>query len=183
MARYTEDLMASVVADLKAQARILHRQIRRGESRAVTRTRLLPEFKDHDLAALQAAIRRRHCLTIVARELGFQGWPHAVGVLGGTESTDFGTLLYPDGADAHWNIWSASYAEARAIREQHGGYLLAYRRHFFIVDRYFIETIGLQPDDPDWELIGRDWVKPRHVDARERLYGKLIRRRALAKSA
>ena len=57
----------------------------------------------------------------------------------------------PDGADTHWNIWSASYAEARSIREHHGGYLLAYRRHFFIVDRYFIETLGLLPEDPDWE--------------------------------
>jgi hypothetical protein len=24
-----------------------------------------------------------------------------------------------------------------------------------IVDRYFIETLGLLPEDPDWELIGR----------------------------
>ena len=69
--------------------------------------------------------------------------------------------------------------EAKAIREQHGGYLLAYRRHFFIADRYFIETLGLDPDDPDWQLIERDWVKPRRADARERLYGKLIRRRSM----
>jgi len=179
MAQHTEDLMAGVISDLKAQARILHRQIGQRESQAVRRTRQLPEFRDHDVASLLVSIKRRHCLAIVARELGFQGWPHAVGVLRGTESTDFGTLLYPDGANAHWNIWSASYAEARAIREQHGGYLLAYRRHFFIVDRYFIETLGLQPDDPDWELIGRDWVQPRQLDARERLYGKLIRRRAI----
>ncbi len=79
--------------------------------------------KTRTVSSLSASIKRRHCLAVVARELGFQGWPHAVGVLGGTDSTDFGTLLYPDGADAHWNIWSASYAEARAIREQHGGYL------------------------------------------------------------
>jgi len=36
------------------------------------------------------------------------------------------------------------------------------------VDR--IETLGLLPEDPDWELIGRDWVKPRQMDARARLY-------------
>jgi hypothetical protein len=137
----------------------------------------LPELKDRDASELPAFVQRRHCLAIVARELGFQGWPHAVGVLSGTDSTDFGTLLYPDGADAHWNIWSASYVEARSIREQHGGYLLAYRRHFFIADRYFIETLGLLPEDPDWELIGRDWVKPRQMEARARLYGSLIRRR------
>jgi hypothetical protein len=71
-----------------------------------------------------------------------------------------------------------------AGRDDHGhctrGYLLAYRRYFFIVDRYFIETLGLLPEDPDWELIGRDWVKPRQMDARARLYGTLIRRRLSA---
>ena len=82
-----------------------------------------------------------------------------------------------------WNIWSASYEEARTIRQQHGGYLLAYRQHFFITDRHFIKTLGLNPDDPDWELIGRDWVKPTRSDARERLYGKLIRRRTIGATA
>ena len=180
MAQQTEDPMAGVISDLKAHARLLHRQIGRHEPQAVARTRQLDEFRDRDAASLRALIKRRHCLAVIARELGFQGWPHAVGVLRGTDSTDFGTLLYPKGAEVHWNIWSASYAEARAIREQHGGYLLAYRRHFFIVDRHFIETLGLQPDDPDWELIGRDWIKPRHPDARERLYGKLLQRWAMS---
>ena len=182
MAQYTEEPMAGVVSDLKAQARILHRLIAQREPLAVARIRQLAEFRDHDPVSLAASIRRRQCLTLIARELGFSGWPHAVGVLSGTDSTDFGTLLYPKGAEAHWNIWSASYGEARAIREQHGGYLLAYRRHFFIVDRYFIETLGLQPNDPDWNLIGRDWVRPWKPDARERLYGKLIRRRTTSAS-
>ena len=168
--------MAGVISDLKVHARLRHRQISRHEPAAVARTRRLDEFRDRDPASLSESIKRRHCLAVIARELGFQGWPHAVGVLRGTDSTDFGTLLYPKGADVHCNIWSASYAEARAIRDQNDGYLLAYRRHFFIVDRHFIKTLGLQPDDPDWELIGRDWVRPRHADARERLYGKLIQR-------
>src|SRR6185436_1730841 len=152
--------MAGVISDLKVHARRLHRQISRHEPQAVARTRRLDEFRDCDPASLGASIRRRHCLAVIARELGFQGWPHAVAVLRGTDSIDFGTLLYPKGAEVHWNIWSASYAEARVIREQHGGYLLAYKRQFFIVDRHFIKTIGLEPDDPDWDLIGRDWVKP-----------------------
>jgi hypothetical protein len=179
MAQSTEDPVAGVISNLKAHARLLHRQIGRLEPHAVARTRQLDEFRQRDPALLPASIKRRHCLAVIARELGFQGWPHAVGILRGTDSTDFGTLLYPKGADVHCNIWSASYAEARAIREQHGGYLLAYRRHYFIVDRHFITTLGLQPDDPDWELIGRDWVKPRNADARERLYGKLIQRWAM----
>lgn len=91
---------------------------------------------------------------------------------------DFGTLLYPPGASAHCNIWSASYEEARTIHAQRGGYLLAYRRHYFIADRYFIETLGLDPEDPDWERIGRDWVRPQQPEARERLYAQLLRQRA-----
>jgi hypothetical protein len=170
--------MAGVISDLKAQARILHRQVVARYEPAVARAQQITELSG-DRASLPSRIKRRHCLTVIARELGFQGWQHAVAVLRGTDSSDFGTLLYPKGAEVHWNIWSASYDEARAIREQHGGYLLAYRRHFFITDRYFIETLGLDPDDPDWASIGRDWVRPNRADARERLYGKLIRRRAM----
>lgn len=99
-------------------------------------------------------------------------------VLRGEETADFGTLLYPKGADVHSNIWCATYEQARKIREQNSGYLLAYRRHFFIVDRHFIETLGLDPEDPDWDSIGRDWVRPLDPAARERLYSKLIRSRA-----
>lgn len=182
-AHRTEEPMAGVIFDLKAQARILHREVRAGEPLAVARVQGLEELRGQNPTSVTAQIRRRHCLTVIARELGFQGWPHAVAVLRGADSSDFGTLLYPKGAHVHWNIWSASYDEAQAIREQHGGYLLAYRRHFFITDRYFIETLGLDPDDRDWELIGRDWVRPRRTDARERLYGKLIRRRTMGTKA
>ena len=170
--------MAGVISDLRAQARIFHRQVVERQPPAIARAQQLTELGG-DPASLPLRIKRRHCLAVIARELGFQGWQHVVAVLNGIDSRDFGTLLYPKGAEVHWNIWSASYDEARAIREQHGGYLLAYRRHFFITDRHFIETLGLDPDDPDWQVIGRDWVKPRRIEARERLYGKLIRRRTM----
>ena len=169
--------MAGVITDLKAQARILHRQIASEDPRAVDRVRTLAEFAGGDVHAVAARIRRRHCLATLALELGFRGWPHAVAVLRGTDTSDFGTLLYPSGAEVHWNIWSASYEGAAAIREDHGGYLLAYRRHYFITDRHFIATLGLDPDDPDWERIDRDWVKPTRPDARERLYRKLVQGR------
>ena len=169
--------MAGVIADLKAQARILHRRVASGHPGAVGRVRRLAELADRDVRAVAERTRRRHCLTALARELGFRGWPHAVAVLRGTDSSDFGTLLYPSGAEVHWNIWSASYPQAAAIREEHGGFLLAYRRHFFITDRHFIATLGLDPDDADWEWIARDWVQPAKPEARERLYRKLIRRR------
>jgi hypothetical protein len=169
--------MADVLDYFRAQARILHRTVKTGDRVAIHRVRTIDELCGLDDDALTQRIRRRHCLATVAREAGFDGWPHLVDVIGGATSGDFGTSLYPAGADAHWNIWSASYNEAREIRRQHGGYLLAYRRHFFIVDRYFVETLRLDPDDPDWELMGRDWVRPRLAAARERMYEKLVRLR------
>ncbi len=125
--------MAGVVSDLKAQARILHRQILNGTTLDAGRAKRLEALCDCELSALPARVRRRHCLTVIANEFGFRGWTHAAAVLQGTESNDFGILLYPEPGGAQWN---------------------------------------------DWELIGRDWVRPRLPAARVRLYGKLVRHRA-----
>lgn len=166
--------MVDGVNRLKARARALHRGASAGDDAALARLRRLPDLAGLEGRELSATVRRRHCLAVVARELGFDGWPHARSVLRGDEVRDFGTLLYPRGCAAHWNIWSADYDEARRIRAEHGGYLLAWRRHFLIVDRHFVETLGLDPDDPDWERIGRDWVRPTEPEARARLYAALV---------
>lgn len=175
--------MESLIDELKSRARVLHRQAHDQKPDALARLRAVPELRTLDDDALAAAVKRRHGLSAQARELGFAGWAHLKAVLEGDgDVTDFGTLLYPKGADAHWNIWSASYDEARKIRQEHGGYLLAYKKHFFIVDRHFIETLGLDPEDPDWERIGRDWARPADPEARGRLYARLIRQRLPAAS-
>lgn len=67
-----------------------------------------------------------------------------------------------------------SGAEAKAIHEQVGGYLLAYRQQFLIVEEPYIVSIGLDLEDEDWQLIGKDWIKPVDFEARKRLYNKLI---------
>lgn len=166
----------NIVEDLKARARILHRDLKRGDEEALARVRRLPELRDLG-ASLTTLVQRRHCLTVVAQELGFGSWPALVGMLRGA-SDDFGTLLHRHACFAHWNIWSASYEEARAIRAEHGGYLLGYRRQYLVVDEHYIRTLGLDPADPDWEAIGRDWVRPASVEARSRLMAELIRQRA-----
>jgi len=169
--------MEPIIDDLKAKARILQALVGKGEPDALRRVRKLPELTQTGDEALPTVIQRRHCLAVIARELGFDGWAHALSVLTGQRADDFGCLLSPPGAAAHWNIWSADYDEARAIRAEHGGYLLAYKRHYFIVDRYYLETLGLDPDDADWDRMGRDWVRPRDPAARARLYAKLVTRR------
>jgi len=170
---------APAVTCLKHYARILHRRAQRGEPEALKRLRVLRELRDAEPAEIARTIQRRHCLTASAVNVGFRSWEHALSVFdcngqGDGSAKDFGTLLYPDSCFGHWNIWSADYEEARAIRETHGGYLLAYRRQFLIVDRHYIESLGLDPDDPDWGAIGRDWVKPHDREARARLDRTLV---------
>ena len=172
--------MVDVVTNIKTRARLLHREVAFGKPEALSRVLRLPEFRRSDSGDLPSAIKRRHCLATIARELGFQGWPHALAVLQGKEAADFGELLYTGRQSPTLNIWSASYAEARDIHAQHGGYLLAYRRHFLVVDEDYIRALGLEAEDPDWDRIGRDWVRPKDAEARKRLYGKLIESRIVA---
>lgn len=167
--------MRNVIDELKAAARRLHRQAQSGNPSALDRLRKLPEWSRARDEEIVQGVRRRHCLSLLAQDAGFAGWAHLVGVLKGTEQSDFGTLLYPPRCCAHWNIWLASYEEARQIRGEHGGYLLAYGKQYLIVDEHFLRTLGLDPEGEDLRLVGRDWVHPKSVEARSRIYGRLIR--------
>jgi hypothetical protein len=42
------------------------------------------------------------------------------------------------------------------------------------VDSNFVDSMGLDPADPDWERIGRDWARPADCAARGRLYRQLV---------
>jgi hypothetical protein len=177
------------VLELKVRAEILHHAVRTDDAAAMERLRVLAELRRVGTDALRAAaarVRRKHCLAAVAREAGFSSWEHALRILEddghGREPADgdFGTVLYAARCGGHLNHWFASYAEARAFLVEAPApgaprYLLAYKRHFFVVDRFFIEAIGLDPDDDDWKAIGWDWARPASFAARRRLYGKVLR--------
>jgi hypothetical protein len=171
------------IRELKTRAEILHRRIQANDHHAIGRLRVLPEFRRASyerLATATGTIRRRHCLTVIAAELGFASWPQAKTAISGDDpgvgpGADFGTILYSGhGCAAHLNRWYKTYEEAAADRTESGGYLLAYKRQYLVVDHYFIQSLGLDPADPDWEALGFDWVRPKSVAARSRLYGQLV---------
>jgi len=82
---------------------------------------------------------------------------------------DAGKLWYHPNLDVFLNHWFANYEEARASLESDGGFLLPYRKHFFVCEADVIEALGLEPDDPDWKKIGRDGAQPADMEAYERL--------------
>lgn len=166
--------MDSVLSILKSRARDLHRHAVKGDVESLAAIARLPEMRDAPLGDLSGKVQRKHCLATVARELGFPGWPSLSHFLTGEQSTQFGTVLYPGCSNAFTNIWSASYDEAKEIQLKGGGYLLAYKTHFFVAQAAFIENLGLDPDAADWHRIRRDWVAPDDLVARNKLFRQLI---------
>jgi hypothetical protein len=162
---------------LKNRARLLHRQLERREPVALRRARLLPELRALHEDALLEALQRRHCLAVLARELGLNGWSHLTALWSSETAHDWGKLFYPAQCGGHWNIWSSLLDEARAIRREHGGFLLPYRHQFVIVERDFIEDLGVNSEHPDWARIGRNWLEPGDLAARHRLLRATLRAR------
>lgn len=85
--------------------------------------------------------------------------------------------MYVSRMDAVLNRWFTSYEDARSSLESEGGYLMPYQSHFFVTMGEGVRELGLDPDDPDWALIGWDWVRPKDHEAWERLKEK--RQRAI----
>lgn len=84
-----------------------------------------------------------------------------------TDPTD--TSMWIPSLDVYLNHWFTRYEDARAMLERVGGYLLPYKSHFYVTVAGAIETLGMDPEDPDWARIGFDWVQPTDRDAWARL--------------
>ena len=73
--------------------------------------------------------------------------------------------MYVPQMDAVLNRWFTSYKEARVSLEEQGGFLLSYKGQYFITEEEGIRELGLDPSDPNWARIERDWVQPRDREA------------------
>ena len=81
-------------------------------------------------------------------------------------------LWYQPDLDVFLNRWFASYEEARDSRERHGGFILPYRRHFYVCQPEVISALGLDPEDGDWRRVGYDAARPADAEAFARLREK-----------
>lgn len=170
--------MHDAVTELKIKAELLRKHIDAGEPSAIARLRALPGLKraeDERLREGAADLRHRDCLDVIAAEWGFANYADAKAALSGSaEAQDFGTLLYPRGKGPSLNRWYSNYDEAVRDREIVNGYLIGYKRQFLVVDRDYIESLDLDPDDPDWAEMAWDWARPANLAARARLYAKRV---------
>lgn len=164
-------LAAETITYLKSEARKLHKSAMAGDKLAVRRIR-----GKSPAVALGADIQRKHALAAIAREIGFENWKQAGDCFEGREGASWAEFLYPQRCHIHWNIWFATYEEAKAIHANHEGFLLPYKNQFMIVDADYILSLGLQPIDRAWSVMGRDWARPSSEDARGILALALVKR-------
>ena len=155
------------VQQLRVRAEILHHRALSGDDAAIRRIKKYPRFEG-------PKIHRRDCLAAVASELGFTSWREAKLVLTGADAQNYGTLLCLLKGTGHLNLWFKTREEAIQAQNQTGGWLLAYRHQFFLVERSYIESLGLDPDDSAWAVLHFDWTTPGASDARASLYSKLV---------
>lgn len=152
------------VDECKVQASILLKSLRSTDiassQKAAKRFQRLPEFGNFSLEdILQADMKRKHALAVIAIEKGFQSW------------VDLKCQL-PFIRGGFLNQWFANYGEAKSYQQANGGFLLPFKNQFFICDADYIMNLGFDPEDADWKLIGYDWENPGNKEAWQRLYKK-----------
>ena len=150
--------------DCKREASLLLKDLNASESdiaaRAAERFRRVAPFREQaagDILGSRDDIQRKHALAVIAREHGYAAWKNL------KDAAD--VLWCPPGSSAFWHNWCKTHEEARAYRESNGGYLLTAHGKWFIAERGFIESLGLDPDDPRWEAIGYDVDQPKDAEA------------------
>ena len=147
--------MNDAIEEMKIRAGLLLKQARLADEAALARVRR------HAKELTETTVQRKHCLEVIARELGFTSFRHAREVIeADADVPDFGSLLYDRRAMGTLNHWFSSYDEARAHLETSGGYLLPYRTQFMVVPASFVSTLGLEATHEAWTTMGRDWVRP-----------------------
>ena len=162
--------------DAKIRARLLFKSLRSGEPErvreAVARFQAwapLEKLSHAELAGPGARIQLKHALAVIALEAGHDSWAALKRAL-----TDPTERLYPRKPGGFLNAWFSRYDDARACREQQGGFLFPFRAQFFVASAAFVaDALKLSPDDADWARIGWDWARPRDPAAWQRLSDRL----------
>ncbi|WP_208719081.1 hypothetical protein [Corallococcus sicarius] len=148
-------------------------------TRAAERMRALPFFAGLPLGEVLArrdTVQHKHGLAVIAREAGHATWTELKQALSNTEpapALDTGGFFQKQ-QGVFLNRWFATYDEAAASLAAQGGFLFPFRHQWFVCEADFLQALGIDTKDADWERMGRDWVRPRDSAARTRLEGKLV---------
>ena len=173
--------------ECKVRASLLLKDLDSSDSaratRAAERMRALPFFAGLPLGEVLArrdTVRHKHGLAVIAREAGHATWTQLKHALSDAEPAPAPAPTLDTGGffqkqpSVFLNRWCATYEEAAASLAAQGGFLFPFRHQWFVCEAEFLQALGIDTKDPDWERMGRDWVRPRDSAARARLEVKLV---------
>jgi hypothetical protein len=168
--------------DYKVRASLLIKDLDSPDSeratRAAERMRTLPFFAGLSLGEVLArrdSVRHKHGLAVIAREAGHASWSDLKHAL---EAPALGLdtgAFFQKNRGVFLNRWFSTYDEAARSLAAQGGFLFPFRHQCFICEADFLQALGIDPRDADWERMGRDWVRPLDRAAKERLEAKLVK--------
>lgn len=180
----SDDFTHPALDEYKTQAAILFKQLHADDSQialqAALRFQQLPMFQDQSPDALIQSdeTQLKHALAVIAQEHHFSSWADFKKhlerkALLAQRREAYYTRLYPRRCARYVLEWHADYDVASTELGRSAGYLFPYKNQFFICTAEYITTLGLDPDDPDWENIQYNWVQPADAEAWTRLDAKL----------
>ncbi len=106
----------------------------------------------------------KHAYWVLAIEHGYSNWQKFRDEIIKTH------CMYDHSCGAYLNVWIADYEEAKTYHIEHGGYLLQYKKDYFICTDEVINALGLSSFKQEWEAIGYNWVKPLNKTAWNAIY-------------
>ena len=154
------------VDECKVKASILLKSLKSQDlalsKKSAKRFQRLPDFKNFSIEEIiQADVKRKHALALIAIEKNFKSWSEL-------------KCQLPFFRGGYLNQWFANYTEAKSYQQSNGGFILPFKNQFFICDADYIVNLGFDAEDPDWALIGYDWAHPGNKEAWQRLHKKWI---------
>jgi hypothetical protein len=148
----------AAITELKTRARLLLNGLESDQPQALARAQYMSHKRRW---AIPPTWQLQHCLNIVAAEAGFALWDQARIVLGGEArpGDDMGDFWCETEASAFLNHWYADYALALdCLHKESRRFLLPYRRQFVVASEFYVQHLGLVPDDAAWPAMGHDLV-------------------------
>lgn len=138
--------MKLALNEAKTQAKILFKALK--YNKTLFNSMRMPLTKVSVISLEQ--LKLKHCLTLIAHQLGFENWHQAQLVLSGNNDFEkpfnMGTFFYLASCGAFLNEWFVNYQQAyEALQnQQYDKWLLPYKNQFIVVDQNYIASLQLE---------------------------------------
>lgn len=158
--------------ELKVKASLLKKQLlsddKDVQTKAAERFLQLPFHKYNSVEYLLQDVgfyQLKHAYWVLAIENGHDSWQAF------KESVIKEDCMYYGSCGAYLNVWFANYDEAKQYHRENSGYLLPYRKDYYVCTEEVIQFLGLDEHKQEWQKLGNNWVEATCLTSWNTIYG------------